>query len=712
MGTKASTSMDNSGREKLRVPGFNSVPLGFKVESEYGYQARQGPLEGPFIHGTSDWGGERLTVREIAMLRLMDALTDKPEWTRKIFDEEISARWKKEAMAAPDGMISEKAWDWVLAELRDRAVEFTSAKRVLSYDASSRVAKTDSLVPHELQQELKQGVSALLAVPDESKDWHPGSDDKVLNLVHPSLFPLVYGRSEVLQEGGTVDLNNILASCGKGQVAPTQPGPEPPAPNLFLGQFNRFKEQYLSRRFQWLPAEVEFTGEEGTTDVRITSYINNLHPYEHKELYGTVEKFISLAIPLWNDVLVGSFHGRSPPRIKTYGPELEPRWPDWAQNAKFGHTDDAGYPEFLEKVTQFLALPESEPTDREDMQYEGEEDDEDSQLGVILASAAYTGPPENHPRLRLLQKVLDDLAARTADEETKRNAFRSDHYRALYDKWERICQPRHPEPGVAMTYEEWKRGVQRAVVSTNSRYGSELRLFQFQELRLQDTYRSQGLQVIVKLASIELTPEKPEYEGGSWHLEGMINEHIVGTAIYYFDVDNVTDSTLTFRQKSNLDELSLVYEQDQHEGLSLIFGTESMRNEPAVQVLGGVKTPGGRMIAFPNTLQHRVSNFRLADPTRPGHRRFLVLWLVDPSYRICSTRNVPPQRHDWWAETAYDGLNLGLPAEVANMIRAEVGEYPIGLEEAKGLRLDLMAERTSMADVVQRDFEEYNLCEH
>ena len=30
-----------------------------------------------------------------------------------------------------------------------------------------------------------------------------------------------------------------------------------------------------------------------------------------------------------------------------------------------------------------------------------------------------------------------------------------------------------------------------------------------------------GLQVIVKLANIHLTPEKPEYPGGSWHIEGQ-----------------------------------------------------------------------------------------------------------------------------------------------------------------------------------------------
>jgi Protein of unknown function (DUF4246) len=30
------------------------------------------------------------------------------------------------------------------------------------------------------------------------------------------------------------------------------------------------------------------------------------------------------------------------------------------------------------------------------------------------------------------------------------------------------------------------------------------------------------LQVIVKLANIHLTPEKPDYEGGTWHVEGKL----------------------------------------------------------------------------------------------------------------------------------------------------------------------------------------------
>jgi hypothetical protein len=36
---------------------------------------------------------------------------------------------------------------------------------------------------------------------------------------------------------------------------------------------------------------------------RITSYINNLHPKEHKPLYEVIERIIELTIPLWNQTL-------------------------------------------------------------------------------------------------------------------------------------------------------------------------------------------------------------------------------------------------------------------------------------------------------------------------------------------------------------------------------------------------------------------------
>lgn len=115
-------------------------------------------------------------------------------------------------------------------------------------------------------------------------------------------------------------------------------------------------------------------------------------------------------------------------------------------------------------------------------------------------------------------------------------------------------------------------------------------------------------------------------------------------------------------------------------------------------------TPHGRLLTFPNTLQHKVEPFELVDKTHSGHRRFLALWLVDPHYRICSTRNVPAQQpaqqEDWWAD------------EVRDADGVHGGNWLMSLEGARRLRLELMAERTKAVEAVQRGVETYNFCEH
>ncbi|MFE7548803.1 DUF4246 domain-containing protein [Streptomyces gardneri] len=195
--------------------------------------------------------------------------------------------------------------------------------------------------------------------------------------------------------------------------------------------------------------------------------------------------------------------------------------------------------------------------------------------------------------------------------------------------------------------------------------------------------RGRGLQVIVKLASIHLTPDKPEYAGGSWHVEGMLNERIVSTGIYYWDSENITESRLSFR--AALDDPD--YEQNDDNGLREVYGLE---NEDALnQLLGSASTPAGRCLAFPNVLQHRVGSFRLADPTRPGHRKILAFFLVDPSEKIVSTSDVPPQQP--WSDTS-----------------------TMTLEQAKEYREQLMRERKFFVDEHNDQLyeREFSLCEH
>lgn len=246
---------------------------------------------------------------------------------------------------------------------------------------------------------------------------------------------------------------------------------------------------------------------------------------------------------------------------------------------------------------------------------------------------------------------------------------------------------------------------------------------------LRREFAKSGLQVIVKLANIELTPEKPEYSGGTWHVEGQLvrvsgsfifhgvqrlqNEHICATALYYYSSTNITSSSLAFRQHTN----GLIYgridsRQYQHEWLREVFGCN--QGESTFQNVGGVDTREGRLLTFPNILQHQVQPFELVDRTRPGHRKILALFLVDPNIKIISSANVPCQRKDWWREEIGPGFGEILPREVWDLVFEGVDEFPIGLEEAKEMRLELMEERNAHALDLSAVLEEeiFFLCEH
>jgi hypothetical protein len=155
------------------------------------------------------------------------------------------------------------------------------------------------------------------------------------------------------------------------------------------------------------------------------SYINNLHPHHHKDLYGVIEKIIARVMPLWNMTLT--------PLQKDY--IIEPR---------IEYTDCAYDPD-----------PYSMP--EEDRPQEGEDEDED----------------DYNERLAEWEENIRELVL--------------------------------PEP------EEFKPRSTGSSVDLRKEFGQR------------------GLQVIVKLANIHLTPDKPMYEGGTWHVEGQL----VGLQVNY-----------------------------------------------------------------------------------------------------------------------------------------------------------------------------------
>ncbi|PGH15726.1 hypothetical protein AJ80_05434 [Polytolypa hystricis UAMH7299] len=531
------------------------------------------------------------------MLRLMNRVTDKKKWhVKKIFDDDIIDRWRAEAKRSGD--VTERMVDWIIAEVRYKAEMFQFIDMVIVYNGD--VVKSDTAVPESTRVTLKTAAQALEDAMSPAKDFHPGSDDKVVDLVHPSLFPLVYGRSRILQDE-LIGIGDCFSKIGCGEVIPVPPLPRAPTVDelpsgMTYVEWARWPRETVTRpysnKFQWLPCDVELLGP--LTGCKISSYINNLHPRRHQDLYDAVEKVISCAIPMWNATL-------SP---------LDNRYRDRNPRPRISYTP---FP--------YEPLPE-------DRRPQGNRHDSPRRLknAILPEPETFIPPP--------LQGI--DLE------------MHGDH---------------------------------------------------------------SNLQVIVKLANIELTPEKPSYNGGTWHVEGQMNEHICATALYYYDCENITESRLAFRQES-LFNSSPSGPNDQHEWLDAVYGCT--QHGPQVQEIGDVVCKQGRLLTFPNTLQHQVQPFQLADPAKPGHRKILALFLIDPNIRVISTANVPPQQRDWWKDEIYRQHSLSpLPVELQEQIMEDV-DFPMPMDEAKELRLELMEERSAFVEEQTTAFMSptFSLCEH
>lgn len=516
----------------------------------------------PFYERDEEDGEPARTVSELEMCALSATLRSKPEWWKKVKDDDIVARWKKEAM---EHGLGEKHVDYVLAELHDYADQRDDATGI-EVSCFDKIWQSDSLIPEEASSELKNGVRVLEDVPEDQKDWHPRANGLVLDLVHPSLYPLVYGRTMVHSDDG-----QLLPA-----VAPS-------------------KDSTTSDQFAWLPTDFAVAQDGSVTR---KGYINNLHP-SHGELYATLNRIVCAFVPLFERVL----------------------------------TD-------LLPTTIFpLRVPDD------------------------------------------YHHVEEDRPVRQKDEP-------DNEYWARYDDWYENGRP--------------------IVVSDPPEYCSDGSVLRKEEFSL----RGRDIQIIVKLANIILTPEKPEYPGGSWHVEGMENEHIVASGIYYYDEDNISESRLAFRTAVAGPE---TYEQSDYAGVREVWGLES--DGPLVQNLGSVQTKAGRCIAFPNIYQHCVQPFKLVDASRPGHRKILALFLVDPHVQIPSTTVVMPQQQDWVYETliesSLDSHLQKLPAELLKMV-SEVGGHSMSREEAFAYREKLMDERTQFVQVNNEEYFEatFNMCEH
>ncbi|KAI1790084.1 hypothetical protein LXA43DRAFT_1018230 [Ganoderma leucocontextum] len=558
---------------------------------------------------------------ELRMWRLSGQIRSKPNWWNKVQDPDLAVKWRKE-MVEQDAAIVDRFWggpkrfesdviatgdkwqwprskitdpqlDYIFDQLRYEATRYNSTTGIFAA-AVPKVYESRSLIPATLKASLLDGVSVLESVPDEDKDWHPGSNKQVLDLVHPSMYCLRIGESYVKSRDDTPGADSVTVITEEEYM---RQRPD-------MDRFRRPGLDYvISPKFQWLPTDFQVS-ESG--DVTALSYINSLHPTHHRVLYPTISSIFSRFIPLFENVLGDAISPEPPTAVR-------PKPNSW-----YKHT-----------YTQHSSVPR--PYD--------EPDPNDS----AFIDVPWCG------------------------------------------KW-----PYVPEP------------VPFQPPSTEGRTTISL--------------RGRTLQVIVKLANIVLTPgDNPAYPGGSWHVEGMANEAIVATGLYYYACENITKSRLDFRGAVGSEEngVHLDYEQSDDTGYMLVFGLQ--RDSFLNQRFGGIIAEEGKCIAFPNIYQHRVDAFELVDPTKPGHRKILCFFLVDPFTKVLSTRDVPPQQEDWAAEALGEARSLQLlPQELFDIVVDYTREGKVSRKEAEDVREQLMAERSTF--VVEHNKElfevEFYMCEH
>ncbi|PYI13030.1 hypothetical protein BO99DRAFT_486103 [Aspergillus violaceofuscus CBS 115571] len=651
------------------IPGFHSIFL----EMELAIDER-------FAHGTQEDHSRRparLTAPEVQMLRLMERITEFKNWEHEVSDPATLAKWRAQASEYAHldprtdqdvdmDLVTTRSWLWCVAELQDRARSLRETGHVVVFNADSGVCKADRVVSEALRQQLQDAFQ------------HLPQGDGTHDLVDPSLYMLIYGQTKVLSRGGRVPLatdGSIWDPLPATNVAQTDAVPDHP-PGEIVPAFKlpyylngRSRRRQFSSCFQWLPCEVEFANSSGTA-VRITSYINNLHP-ANIQAYSAIEKLISLAIRPWNDILVKGVRGRMPRRIHTYGvtnrklPPMNEEPPEevlprgWREDITQRSWTPEEWEQYCLRVTEFLQYPDEDPKYRV---FEPEPDD----------------PPQTENLLDLMTPEM--WASPTSVE------------RIIRAKWRRLNWFHYPEPGISFTYEDWKLGKTANPIvgpwESEDKWFKPPRDHEYYQVSLENQFRAQGLQIIVQVFSIDLTPDAPRYPGeAEFHVDGMLNEHIVATAAYCYSAENLTESRISYQQN---DHLSIQGHQEDPYCIYKLYGlppSPAAGVDPGtykLQTLGSVAVVTGRYLLWSNTLRYKRHPFSLRDPNRPGHQRWVVLWLVDPHYRICSTRNVPPQQHEWWRDDVLANPTLlsTLPRELVDMIMKETGPWPMSHSEA------------------------------
>ncbi|KAL4268889.1 DUF4246 domain-containing protein [Pleurotus pulmonarius] len=645
--------------------------------------------------------------------KFCDAIRQKPGWPFKLLDESkgLAVKWAMEAQLLDDEQgINDDSLPVVQA-LRDLKAE---ASRIVALDYASQLlqpsvrateahteipfSKIDRDVANAVKFARKSKYFVTQPVELKEKLGVFVTDDLVPKSLQSELaheLDLV-ARTEPKDihpgSGGKVqDLIHPSLYPYVGDISPVNPGVRiPPLTNgRFVTRQSASYEFTFISRFAWIPS-IFHISDDGT-DVHIESYINGLGPRErYPHLYRVIEKVFMVVLP-----------------------QLE-RTIEW----KFEYEETASEKRWMERGDA------RERTTREAW-------------------------------LALLESQAKEKEAEEEAEAKRRAKFTEQKAREL-------------------------------------EHASEFYSLDDSAAAVPEKYRGRRLKVIVKAAYYVLQPGQ-EYTG-TWHMEGMPHEQIVASAIYYYEADpSVNDQGLSFRRRR--DETDFPNTEDyRHENFQVFFreqgdedkdedeedydrdyehdypsdwehtdyndsGTPVPRYTTDLSTfieLGTVRATGvstrssrptGRIVTFPNWIQHKVAGISHTSTDAsapPAVRKILCFFLVEekPSDRpdlvfyhgfvtgglkdmnVLTSSDIPWQARDCNTRTLHSLLTLSfkrligkeIPAELRNYIVQMATEGTITREEAEKRRRELMEDRK----IKPKNHQEnrfwrdggYSLCEH
>ncbi|KAF4573447.1 hypothetical protein EYR36_007962 [Pleurotus pulmonarius] len=245
----------------------------------------------PFMDATqfaTGVGDEPRTLTDLAMSQFSYTLRMKPEWHNKYTDPETRKKWAAEAAdqswkvripgGSVDTKLSTKQIRYVMDELAGYAA-FRDAHNSCQVSCFERIWESSHVIDDEASAKLMQDISFLRhpgrSMPTGSVNW----------LLDPYLCPLRYGQTQVSTPDGPTTL-------------------KPPR-----GSYYTPDHYAVSSHFCLLPSIVSISPKSDAVEFR--SYINNLHPTHHANLYSSLSTLLARFIPLFEHTLT-DLHRNNP----------------------------------------------------------------------------------------------------------------------------------------------------------------------------------------------------------------------------------------------------------------------------------------------------------------------------------------------------------------------------------------------------------------